>query len=51
MARARLRDGGRSVVMDTTLLVHESYLRFITGGELRAEDRILAAALQYTSHE
>jgi DNA-directed RNA polymerase specialized sigma24 family protein len=27
MARSRLRDGGRSVVLDTTGLVHESYLR------------------------
>jgi RNA polymerase sigma factor (TIGR02999 family) len=39
MARARLRDGGRSAVLDTTCLVHESYLRFVDAGELRAEDR------------
>ncbi|HEY0802257.1 MAG TPA: ECF-type sigma factor [Steroidobacteraceae bacterium] len=39
LARARLRDGGRSAVLDTTCLVHESYLRFVQGGELRAEDR------------
>jgi RNA polymerase sigma factor (TIGR02999 family) len=39
MARARLRDGGRDCVMDTTCLVHESYLRFVNSGELRAEDR------------
>src|ERR1700692_1760920 len=39
MARSRLRDGGRSVVLDTTGLVHESYLRFVRVGELRAEDR------------
>jgi RNA polymerase sigma factor (TIGR02999 family) len=39
LARARLRDGGRSTVMDTTCLVHESYLRFVRAGELRAEDR------------
>ncbi|MGO8976927.1 MAG: ECF-type sigma factor [Steroidobacteraceae bacterium] len=39
MARARLRDGGRSTMMDTTSLVHESYLRFVSAGELRAEDR------------
>jgi RNA polymerase sigma factor (TIGR02999 family) len=39
MARARLRDGGRDCVMDTTCLVHESYLRFVNAGELRAEDR------------
>jgi RNA polymerase sigma factor (TIGR02999 family) len=39
LARARLRDGGRSGVLDTTSLVHESYLRFVDAGELRAEDR------------
>jgi RNA polymerase sigma factor (TIGR02999 family) len=39
LARARLRDGGRNTVMDTTSLVHESYLRFVSAGELRAEDR------------
>ncbi len=39
LARARLRDGGRNTVMDTSSLVHESYLRFVTAGELRAEDR------------
>jgi RNA polymerase sigma factor (TIGR02999 family) len=39
LARARLRDGGRNTVLDTTSLVHESYLRFIRVGELRAEDR------------
>jgi RNA polymerase sigma factor (TIGR02999 family) len=39
IARARLRDGGRNTVLDTTCLVHESYLRFLQAGELRAEDR------------
>ena len=39
LARARLRDGGRSTMLDTTALVHESYLRFVRAGELRAEDR------------
>jgi RNA polymerase sigma factor (TIGR02999 family) len=39
LAHARLRDGGRNTVMDTTCLVHESYLRFVRAGELRAEDR------------
>src|ERR1700677_3754739 len=34
LAHARLRDGGRNTVLDTTCLVHESYLRFV-----RAEDR------------
>jgi RNA polymerase sigma factor (TIGR02999 family) len=39
LARARLREGARDVVLDTTCLVHESYLRFVSVGELRAEDR------------
>jgi RNA polymerase sigma factor (TIGR02999 family) len=39
LARARLRDGGRNTLLDTTCLVHESYLRFVSAGELRAEDR------------
>ncbi len=39
LARTRLRDGGRNTVMDTSSLVHESYLRFVHAGELRAEDR------------
>jgi len=39
LARARLRHGGRNTVLDTTSLVHDSYLRFVNAGELRAEDR------------
>ena len=39
LARARLRDGGRNTVLQTTSLVHECYLRFVGSGELRAEDR------------
>lgn len=39
LARARLRDGGASTVLDATSLVHESYLRFVDAGELRAQDR------------
>jgi RNA polymerase sigma factor (TIGR02999 family) len=39
IARARLRDGGRNTVLDTTCLVHESYLQFVHAGQLRAEDR------------
>jgi RNA polymerase sigma factor (TIGR02999 family) len=39
LARARLRDGGRNTVLDTRSLVHESYLRYVQSGELRAEDR------------
>jgi RNA polymerase sigma factor (TIGR02999 family) len=39
LARTRLRDGGRSTLLDTRGLVHESYLRYLQGGALRAEDR------------
>lgn len=39
LAQARLRHGGRDTLLDTTGLVHESYLRFVGAGELRAEDR------------
>jgi RNA polymerase sigma factor (TIGR02999 family) len=39
LARARLRDGGRNTLLDTRGLVHESYLRFVQGGPLRAEDQ------------
>jgi len=35
-----LRDGGRNAVLETTSLVHESFLRFANAGELRAEDRL-----------
>jgi RNA polymerase sigma factor (TIGR02999 family) len=39
LARARLRDGGRNTFLDTTALVHESYLRFLRAGQLRLDDR------------
>jgi RNA polymerase sigma factor (TIGR02999 family) len=39
LAHARLREGGHNTLLDTTCLVHESYLRFVRAGELRAEDR------------
>jgi RNA polymerase sigma factor (TIGR02999 family) len=39
LAQSRLRKGRRNATLDTTSLVHETYLRFVTGGELRAEDR------------
>jgi RNA polymerase sigma factor (TIGR02999 family) len=39
LARSRLHDGGRNTCLDTTALVHESYLRFIKYGQLRSEDR------------
>lgn len=39
LARARLHDGGRNTYLDTTALVHETYLRCQRAGELRAEHR------------
>jgi RNA polymerase sigma factor (TIGR02999 family) len=39
LARSRLRDGGRNVCLDTTALVHESYLKFVNSGQLRQDDR------------
>lgn len=39
LAHARLRDGGRSTMLDTRSLVHESFLRYVQSGALRAEDR------------
>ena len=39
LARARLRAGPRGTLLDTTALVHESYLRFVRAGSLRIEDR------------
>lgn len=39
LARSRLRDGGRSTLLETSGLVHEAYLRFMAAGELRAQDR------------
>jgi RNA polymerase sigma factor (TIGR02999 family) len=39
LARSRLRNGGRHTCLDTTALVHESYLRFLRGGQLRLQDR------------
>lgn len=39
LARVRLRGGGLNTVLDTTSLVHESYLRLAQAGQLRVEDR------------
>lgn len=39
LARARLRQRRRGTLLDTTALVHESYLRFARAGRLRLEDR------------
>jgi RNA polymerase sigma factor (TIGR02999 family) len=39
LAQARLRGFGQHTLLDTTGLVHESYLRFLGAQRLRAEDR------------
>jgi len=39
MARARLRTNSRGTLLDTTSLVHESFLRLAGNGQLRLEDR------------
>jgi len=39
MARSRIRQGGGGTLLDTTSLVHESYLRFANAGELKVSDR------------
>ena len=39
LARARLSSGGRNVTLDTTALVHESFLRLQKAGHLEVADR------------
>jgi RNA polymerase sigma factor (TIGR02999 family) len=39
LAHARLRRGPRGALLDTTSLVHESYLRILKAGALRVDDR------------
>jgi RNA polymerase sigma factor (TIGR02999 family) len=39
LAHARLREGGRDAVLDTTALVHESYLKLARQGDLQFPDR------------
>jgi len=48
MARMRLARGGRDQMLDTTALVHESYLRFANAGRLRLDDR--QHFMRYASH-
>lgn len=40
IARARLAKSARNAMLDTTSLVHESYMRFANAGQLRIEDRV-----------
>jgi len=39
LAHSRLHDGGRNTMLDTTALVHESYLRLVQTGDLSFDDR------------
>jgi RNA polymerase sigma factor (TIGR02999 family) len=39
LAHSRLYGGGRNTVLETTALVHESYLRLVQTGELTFDDR------------
>jgi RNA polymerase sigma factor (TIGR02999 family) len=39
LAHAQLRRSGDPQLLDTTALVHESYLRFLNSGGIKAEDR------------
>jgi RNA polymerase sigma factor (TIGR02999 family) len=48
LARSRLARGGRGTLLDTTSLVHESFVRFANAGNLRLEDR--DHFLRYASH-
>jgi len=40
LTRGRLHAGGRSATLDTSSLVHESYLRFAASGQLQLQDRV-----------
>lgn len=48
LARVRLSKGGRGTLLDTTSLVHESYLRFANTGQLSIGDR--QHFLRYAGH-
>ncbi|HVF18227.1 MAG TPA: ECF-type sigma factor, partial [Steroidobacteraceae bacterium] len=48
LARVRLRRGDRGEWLDTTVLVHESYLRFARAGRLSIESR--QHFLRYAGH-
>ncbi len=50
LAHARLRNRGGGSVLDTTSLVHESYLRFVHAGELRAGGPSGILRLRFPSH-
>lgn len=39
LARARLRSGGRDALLDTSVVVHEAYVRLVRAGSVQATDR------------
>jgi RNA polymerase sigma factor (TIGR02999 family) len=39
LARARLRAGGRDAILDTSVVVHEAYVRLVRAGSVKAADR------------
>jgi RNA polymerase sigma factor (TIGR02999 family) len=47
-ARKQLRRGGRNTLLDTTVLVHESYLRFLQSGYISSDERGLF--FSYAAH-
>jgi len=48
LARQRLSRGGRGTLLDTTALVHESFVRFANAGNLQLNDR--NHFMRYASH-
>jgi RNA polymerase sigma factor (TIGR02999 family) len=48
LARQRLSRGGRGTLLDTTALVHESFVRFANAGDLKIGDR--NHFMRYASH-
>jgi RNA polymerase sigma factor (TIGR02999 family) len=39
LAHSQLRDGGRNTLLDTTVLVHESFMRFQQAGQLQGGEK------------
>jgi RNA polymerase sigma factor (TIGR02999 family) len=47
-ARAQLQSGGRNTLLDTTVLVHESFMRYLNAGHLSSSER--GAFFAYAAH-
>src|SRR5262249_16206533 len=47
-ARAQLQAGGRNTLLDTTVLVHESYMRYFNAGHLSSAER--GSFFAYAAH-